>query len=129
LDTCFDLAKNVINDTLNFTVRIDQTKIPADLLKAYAAIELKALAALNPSGMPSNRQRREAKETARNRIEDEAKDGRFLRRKAYPVLWDSISNELLVATTSSGVIDRLHTLFESTFSVSFEPLSAGPLAF
>lgn len=129
LDTTFDLAKNVINDTLGFSLRIDANKIPPDLLKAYTAIELKALASLNPSGLPSNRQRREAKETARTRVEEEAKDGRFLRRKAYPVLWDAISNELLVATTSSGVIDRLHSLFEDTFDVGFEALSAGPLAF
>jgi len=129
LDTSFDLAKNVVSDTLNFGLRIDTNKVPADLLKAYAAIELKALAALNPSGLPSNRQRREAREIARNRIEDEAKDGRFLRRKSYPVLWDSVSNELLIGTSSSGVIDRLHSLFEDTFGVGFEPLTAGALAF
>jgi hypothetical protein len=129
LDTCFDLAKNVVNDTLGFSLRIDVNKIPADLLRAYTSIELKALAAANPSGLPSNRQRREAKELARARVEDEAKDGRFLRRKAYPVLWDALTNELLVATTSAGVIDRLHSLFEDTFSQTFEPLSAGPLAF
>src|SRR5439155_14681330 len=114
--------------TLSFSLRIDSNKVPADLLKAYTAIELKALAALNPSGLPSNRQRREAKEIARNRIEDEAKDGRFLRRKSYPVLWDSITNELLVGTSSSGVLDRLHSLFEDTFGVGFEPLTAGTLA-
>src|SRR5262249_49533251 len=107
----------------------DTNKIPPDLLKAYTAIELKALAALNPSGLPSNRQRREAKDTARSRIEDEAKDGRFLRRKAYPVLWDALSNELLVGTTSSGVIDRLDSHFEDPFGVGFEPLTAGTLAF
>jgi hypothetical protein len=129
LDVSFDFAKNVVNDTLGFSLRIDTNKIPTDLLRAYAAIELKALAASNPSGLPSNRQRREAKELARARVEDEAKDGRFLRRKAYPVLWDAITNELLVATTSSGVIDRLHSLFEDTFGQTFEALSAGPLAF
>jgi hypothetical protein len=129
LDTSFDLAKNIVNDTLNFSLRIDSNKVPSDLLRAYAAIELKALASKNPSGLPSNRQRREAKDIARQRIEDEAKDGRFLRRKSYPVLWDALSNELLVATTSSTVIDRLHTLFEHTFGVSFEPLTAGTLAF
>jgi hypothetical protein len=129
LDTSFDLAKNVINDTLGFSLRVDANKIPADLVRAYAAIELKALASKNPSGLPSARQRREARDVARQRIEDEAKDGRFLRRKAYPVLWDAQSNELLVGTTSATVLDRLHTLFERTFGQSFEPLSAGALAF
>src|SRR5207247_423269 len=117
------------NDTLNFSLRVDANKIPADLMRAYAAIELKALASKNPSGLPSNRQRREAKDNARQRIEDEAKDGRFLRRKAYPVLWDAQSNELLVGATSTTVIDRLHTLFEQTFGQKFEPLSAGRLAY
>jgi hypothetical protein len=129
LDNDFDLAKNIVNDTLHFSIRVDSVKIPSDLLRAYAAIELQALASKNPSGLPSNRQRREAKETARQRIEDEARDGRFLQRKVYPVLWDALSNELLVGTTAPTVIDRLHTLFEHTFGVSFEPLTAGAQAF
>lgn len=129
LDTEFDLAKNVVNDTLHFALRVDQHKVPADLLRAYAAIELAALAKKNPSGLPSNRQRREAKESALQRLEAEAKDGRFLKRRAYPALWDAQSNELLIGTTAVTVIDRLHTLFEQTFGQGFEPLTAGPLAF
>src|SRR5438270_3430091 len=78
LDTSFDLAKNIVNDTLGFSLRVDANKIPADLMRAYAAIELQALAGKNPSGLPSGRQRREAKDIARQRIEEEAKDGRFL---------------------------------------------------
>ncbi len=129
LDTSFSMEKNVVHDTLQFALRIDSTKLPSELLRAYASIELAALAAKNPSGRPGARQKREAKETARQRIEAEASDGRFLKRKAYPVLWDSLSNELLVASTSEAVIDRLHSLFEATFDVGFEPLTAGPLAF
>jgi hypothetical protein len=129
LDSTFELAKNIVNDTLHFSLRVDTVKIPADLLRAYAAIELEALASKNPSGLPSNRQRREARESARARIEAEASDGRFLKRKAYPILWDAQSNELLVGTTSWTVIERLHTLFEHTFGVGFEPLSAGAQAY
>jgi hypothetical protein len=125
LDTSFDLEKNIVNDTLHFCLRVDSQKWPADLLRAYAAVELEALAAGNPSGNPSARQKREARETARLRLEDEAKDGRFLRRKLYPVLWDAQSNELLVGTTAATPIDRLHTLFEQTFGLGFEALTAG----
>jgi hypothetical protein len=110
-------------------MRVDAQKVPADLLRAYAQIELEALAGKNPSGHPSNRQKREARESARQKIEEEARDGRFLRRKAFPVLWDARSNELLVGTTSANVVDRLHTLFGHTFGQSFEALSAGRLAF
>jgi hypothetical protein len=129
LDTSFDLAKNVVNDTLHFALRLDTNKLPADLLRAYAAIELAGLARGNPSGLASNRQKREAREIARGRIEDEARDGRFLKRRAYPVLWDAQSNELLVGTTAGTVIDRLHTLFQQTFGHGFEPLTAGVQAF
>ena len=58
LDVSFDLAKNIMNDTLHFALRVDQQKIPSDLLKAYSQVELEALAASNPSGLPSKRQKR-----------------------------------------------------------------------
>src|SRR5262249_50342813 len=125
LDTRFDLAKNIVNETLNFCLRVDQQKIPADLLRAYAAVELQAAAEKNPSGRPRAREKREARDAARERLEEEAKAGRFLRRKAYPVLWDAPSSELLVGTTALTVVDRLHTHFQQTFGVGFEPLTAG----
>src|SRR5437870_534079 len=40
LDVRFDLAKNVINDTLHFALRIDTQAIPNDLLRAYTQVEL-----------------------------------------------------------------------------------------
>src|SRR5580698_6666611 len=69
LDTEFELAKNIINDTLTFDLRVDVDKIPSDLLRAYYAVELKALTKKNPSGLPSTKQKREAKEIARDRLE------------------------------------------------------------
>lgn len=129
LDVDFDLAKNVINDTLHFALRIDQTKLPNDLLRAYTQVDLKALTANNPSGRASNNQKKQAKQSARDRLEHEARDGRFLKRKVYHLLWDSPSNELLVAASSATVIDRLHTLFEQTFGQKFEPLTAGKQAY
>lgn len=129
LDTSFDLAKNIVNDALHFCLRIDTMRIPSDLLRAYAHIELQALAAGNPSGLPSARQKREARELAREKLEEEARDGRFIKRKVYPLLWDAPSNELLIGTTSVTAIDRLHTLFEGTFGHGFEPLGAGQQAF
>ena len=125
LDTDFDLEKNVVNDALHFCLRVDTQKIPSDLLRAYAQVELKALAAGNPSGIPSARQKKEARETAHERLEEEARDGRFLKRKAYPILWDAQSNELLVGSTAVSVVDRLLLLFEQTFGCGFEPLGAG----
>jgi len=129
LDTEFDLAKNIINDTLTFEMRVDVDKPPSDLLKAYFAVELKALAAKNPSGFANARQKREAKETARNRLELEARDGRYRKRKCFPVLWDRLSNEVLFGATSISQVDRLCSLFEQTFGVEISCVTAGQRAY
>jgi hypothetical protein len=129
LDTDFGLAKNIINDTLTFDLRVDTDKIPADLLRAYYAVELKALTKNNPSGFPSARQKREAKASARERLEQEAKDGRYRKRKCFPVLWDRLSNEVLFGATSITQIDRLCSLFEQTFGVEIECVTAGRRAY
>jgi hypothetical protein len=129
LDTSFELAKNIVNDALHVAMRVDEHKMPGDLLRAYFQVELQALAATNPSGHPSARQKRQAREYAKDRLETEAKDGRYLRRKAIPVLWDAPSNELLVGTTSVTALDRLVTLFHHTFERKFELLGAGRQAF
>lgn len=129
LDTDFDLAKNIINDALHCELRIDVDKLPSDLLRAYYAVELKALTKNNPSGFPSARQKREAKESARERLEEESKDGRFKKRKTTPVLWDRLSNEVLFGATSIAQVDRLCNLFEQTFQKELECETAGPRAF
>lgn len=129
LDTDFHLAKNIINDTLTFDLRVDTDKIPSDLLRAYYAVELKALSKNNPSGFASARQKREAKEIARERLEQEAKDGRYKKRKCIPVLWDRQTNEVLFGATSLTQVDRLCSLFEQTFGIGLDCITAGRRAY
>jgi hypothetical protein len=128
LDVGFDLTKNVVNDALCFSVRVDSNKLPADLLRAYARAELQTLAATNPSGRPTAKQKKEARETATGRLEAEGKDGRFIRRKAFPLLWDRLANSLLVGTTSPTILDRLQNLFKDTFGCGLSLLDAGQRA-
>src|SRR5262245_192116 len=71
-DTDFTLENNVYTDHLLFDFWTQVDKLPPDRLKAYYETDLKALCKDNPSGRPSNRQRREARESARNRLADEA---------------------------------------------------------
>jgi hypothetical protein len=129
LDTDFTLAKNVVNDALAFGFRVDGEKVPADLARAYFQIELKALSLGNPSGNPGGRQKREAREAARERLAREGKDGRFVRRKVVDCLWDAASNELLIASPAVTVLDRLAPLFQQTFNRGFDAITAGTLAF
>jgi hypothetical protein len=129
LDTRFDLAKNVINDTLHFELRIDVDRLPGDLMKAYYQVELLAQASVNPGGRPNARQKREAKEAARDRLEQEAKDGRFKKRKCIPVLWDRLTNEVLFGTASLTHYDRLSVLFQNTFGQTLDVVTAGRRAY
>ncbi len=124
LDTDFELAKNIVNDSLHFALRVDSQKLPGDLLRSYAAADLRALAAQNPSGRPSIAQKKQAREAARERLEAEAKDGRYTRRKAYPVLWDRPTNQLLIGTFSSRVIEQAEKLFRETFRSDLHRLDA-----
>lgn len=125
LDLDFGLEKNVINDCLHFDLRVDTDRLPGDLLKAYYEADVVALSKDNPSGFASAKQKREAKESAKDRLEAEAKDGRFKRRKCTPVLWDRVANEVLFGATSAAHADRLMDLFERTFGSPLEPLTAG----
>jgi hypothetical protein len=129
LDTDFQPVKSIINDALHFELRVDQDKLPSDLLKAYTSVELKALSANNPSGLPSARQKREAKESARDRLEAESKDGRFRKRKCIPLLWDCMTGELLYGATSNTHVDRMASLFDQTFGAKLEAVTAGRRAF
>lgn len=128
LDTDFALEKNVFPGHLHCAFRVDTDRVPADLLRAYSAAELKALAKDNPSGLPSARQRREAKEAAREQLEQEAKDGRYRKRKCVPVLWDARAGEVLFGGTSLADVDRFAALFGLTFGVGLEAVTAGTLA-
>jgi hypothetical protein len=129
LDETFELDKNIIDNTLHLAIRVDTDKIPGDLLRAYTKIETDARGQLNPSGFPTKSQRLEAKEAARIRAEAEARDGRFRRRKFYPVLWDGTSNTFYAGVTSAAVLDRLLPLFRETFELALEPISAGSLVY
>jgi hypothetical protein len=129
LDTDFQLEKNIVNDTLAFDLRVDVDRLPADLLRAYSAVELKALLRRKPGATPSASQKKQAKATARERLETEAKDGRYRKRKCIPVLWDRLTNEVLFSATAAADIDRLCGLFEQTFGQELSCVTAGPRAY
>lgn len=128
-DTTFTLDKNVNDgDVLTFDLRITTDRIPADRLKAYAAIELVGIAANNPRGLATPKQKREAKEIARARLEEEAKDGRFKKHTLVPVLWDRKTDEVWFGSHSFTHLDRFASLFEHTFGRAIHAITAGRIA-
>lgn len=128
LDLSFGLEKNIINDALHGAIRIDQNKVPADLLKAYTQLELAALAADNPSGHPTRQQRIQARETAQERCDEEARQGKFRRMKQFPFLWDVRQGVVYLGSSSSAVIERFLPLFKEAFDRPLSRLTSGIVA-
>lgn len=126
-DTQFKYEKNIADGALLFSIRVDMDKPPAELLQAYTAIELNAMAKENPSGTPSRRQKREAREAARERIEKESKDGRFRKRMVIPCVWDK-NGELWYGSTSFAHVDRASDLIKRAFGVALSQITAGNCA-
>jgi len=67
LDDQFGFDSNVFADALFFGLRIDTNKVPGDLKKAYQIMEETAVAAGNPSGFISKAQKKDVKDTVRQR--------------------------------------------------------------
>jgi hypothetical protein len=128
LDLTLDEAKNIVDDALHMSIRIDTDKIPSALLRAYTQIEVDLAAQANPSGFATKSQKLEAKEAAERRAKAEAADGRFRRLNHFPVLWDGRSSTLYVGSTSTSVLDRVQSLFRETYDLDLEPITSGSLA-
>lgn len=122
-DSTFSLEKNVVGGALSFDLVVITDRPPPELLQSYYAIELKALSASNPSGFASAKQKREARERARERIEDEARDGRFRRRKCIPIIWDLEHGKILYGATSFAHAPAFAALFLATFSISLDVIT------
>ena len=84
-------------------------------------------AATNPSGFISKNQKRDAREIVRRKIEEELRTGRFRRSKLLPIVWDLPSGTLYCAASGSA-LEQLLELFERTFGLTLQPLSAGSIA-
>ena len=127
LDGAFGFEHNVFADALHFAIRIDTNKVPGDLKKAYQFIEEEAVAAGNPSGFISKNQKRDVKNTVRLKLEEELRSGRFRRSKLLPCLWD-LPTRTLYCAASGAAFEKLAELFERTFGLELQPVTAGTLS-
>jgi hypothetical protein len=127
LDGKFSFEHNVFADALHCALRIDTNRVPAELKKAYQIMEEEAVAANNPSGFISKQQKRDVKDVVRRKIDEDLKSGKFRRSKLAPILWD-LPTQTLYSPASSKAVEMLLELFERTFGLNLEPLSAGTVA-
>lgn len=128
LDTDFNFAKNAVGECVYAAMRLDTNKPPADLLRSYQRMHEQALLEKSGREFLTKAERREARDAARDQAEREARDGRFLRMRAYAALWDLERSEVLLGATAPAVVERFGTLFRETFGHGLVPASSGELA-
>lgn len=126
-DAQFSFEHNVFADALHFALRVDTNKVPAELKRAWQVMEEEAAAASNPSGFISKNQKREVKDSIRAKMDDELRSGKFRRSRLMPILWD-VPAQTLYCPASGKNFEKLAEIFQRTFGLDLNPLSAGQLA-
>ncbi|HQA45937.1 MAG TPA: hypothetical protein PK579_15420, partial [Phycisphaerae bacterium] len=128
LDTKFDFSKNAIADGLHFAIRVDTNKPPADLVRSYQRLAEEAMLEASGREFLTKGERKEAREQALARADQEAAAGQFRRSKAVPVFWDLKRNEVYLGAAGASLADQFMLLFRETFQRSLAPATAGEIA-
>jgi hypothetical protein len=123
----FTFDKNVFGDALFFALRIDTNKVPGSVKQAYTQMEEVAVAKDNPSGFISKAQRKQVRDTVRQKVEEEQKSGKYRKSKIVPILWD-LETRRVYASASGTTIEKLMEIFERTFGLQLAPVTAGEIA-
>lgn len=127
-DLDFDPGKNIVAETLHAALRIDVSRVPGPLRKAWLEIELAALVQQSETGKITRALRKEAQEAVQARCEEELRSGRFLRMQQYPFLWDANQEIVYCSTSIVSVQDHLKGLFDTAFDIQLQRFSAGAMA-
>jgi hypothetical protein len=127
LDGGFSFEHNVYADALHFALRIDTNKVPGELKKAWQLMEEEAAASENPSGFISKGQKKDVKDSVRKKIDKEVRAGHFRRSKMLPILWD-LPTQTLYCAAHGASFEKLAELFERTFGLELQPITAGSLS-
>ncbi len=129
LDLDFSLEKNIINDALVFGLRVDTNKLPSDLMRAYAEMELAVLLAESEQEFPSRKMKQQAKEAAEERLNDEAKSGKFRRMKQFPVMWDIRNKVVYFGGSNQTAMEQFANLFKEAFGRTLTRRTSGHVAY
>ncbi|MCC7292189.1 MAG: hypothetical protein IT449_09040 [Phycisphaerales bacterium] len=110
-------------------LRIDRTAPPPAIVRSYRMMEEASRLADSGKLFLTRSEKKDAKESALARAEEEAKGGAFRRVSAAPVLLDLEDGVIYFGNTGSASADRLISLCADTFDVSLVPATAEEVAF
>lgn len=127
-DTDFDPESVVFGPCLLLGMRLDTSKVPAEIVRAYRAMAHAARSKDTESGFLSKRSKREAAEEVEERCRRDLSSGAHRRSKLIPVYWDLERSLVLAPAFGEAASTALIDLFRATFDCRLEPLSAGSIA-
>ncbi len=127
-DQDFDMTKNLLNDAVHGSIRIDTNQIPSAIRKAWLQMELVAMLKDSASGVISKAQKKEAKEAVEERCKFEVETGKYRRMAQFPFLWDQRHSLLYFGGSGGAASGHCADLLERVFQVELRRISAGTIA-
>jgi hypothetical protein len=111
--------------------RVDTIAIPPEIKKAYIAMAEDARLVPSKDGggafLPRSA-KKEAREDALGRIEEEISEGRYRRPKHVPIWWDFSRATIYAPISADTQVQALRRLVHDTFGVTIAPRGAGTVA-
>ena len=130
-DRSFDYERIGFGSGLLLGYRVDTIRVPPEIKKAYIAMAEDARLQPSKDGLGSYLPRtakKEAREDAMRRVEDEISEGRYRRPKHTPIWWDFSKSTLYGPVSSDIEVQALRRLMLDTLDIKIEPRSAGRVA-
>jgi hypothetical protein len=130
-DRGFDYERIGFGSGLLLGCRIDSVRVPPEIRRAYIAMAEDARLQPSKDGLGSflpRNARKDAREDAMRRIEDEIGEGRYRRPKHAPIWWDFSRSTIYAPISSDIEVQALRRLMLDTLDVKIEPRTAGRVA-
>lgn len=113
---------------VHLAVRVDRLKAPPSVIRAYVQVEEQAMLQAKGREFLNRGEKRQARERALGRADQETRAGTFRRMNAYPLLIDAKHRTVFLGTLSATVADKVMQLFYDTFGRGLEPADPERLA-
>ncbi len=130
-DRSFDYERVGFGSGALLGYRVDSVRIPPEIKKAYIAMAEDTRLQPSKDGggayLPRSA-KKEARDDAMRRIEEEITEGRYRRPKHTPIYWDFSKSTLYAQVSADTEVQALRRLFVDTFEHTVAPRTAGTIA-
>jgi hypothetical protein len=130
-DTLFDFERIGFGGGLLLGLRSDTVRVPPEIKKAYIAMAEDARLVPSKDGggafLPRSA-KKEAREEALRRIEEEIGEGRYRRPKHAPIWWDFAKSTMFAAISADPEVQALRRLSIDSLGITIAPRSSGTVA-